>query len=682
MDTRIKINITVVGEPGAGKETFAKMLFLENVSKIRVTPLSILAEMYMEIDHINFQITSKKTIEECKQHNNLIMQQKEINSVGDLRNKGLQPMFYKNTKRIRDLINFEVNSSNKNPRMSKNVLLNFYFIGNNFRDFEEEISSSNIIIYITDVNKTFKADNDLFIYISKLVKESNNKKYLLTLVNKCDNLNSNGDVDVNSQYYNNIASIDEIIRKLAQESDAHQNILPLIPISFKYAHIYRQFLYYSGADISNEDKVHLCNIFNVKPDVLVKDINKNSRKYLKRSGFICFRDILADILNTKYKSMIDDNFEIDIQKLKKIIIAKPDDFPKHLESFRKKALRTEKLFKKDYVQFTNPLVKFYLEKVCEIPNPNLSGIEHLMVIYQEDNELYKHIMDTHSKIKNKFFALVTDNLYNSELCDNTFLPSQVHIIYDKFVELYPPKSDIDKFSTYICDLYSTKAKFLLSSEKHINLLFDAYFNENEYIKMMSMLNDITSKMDFDKFKIYLIQILLTKLMVVENCIKFRDSLNKHQVDTIIEYCNSLRHYLMDNTHKQYDYLFSNICDICTNIIFRLDGFSHLQYLSDNLFNVIKHNPNRIIKFEKFIVKTIKKYNYKSLLATDQNDSDDDSDIDIDGNESSNFDFTKDDMKDVPSEENDDEISDTDETKTNTTRKNKKNKSTKTKIVDV
>ncbi|XWV25894.1 dynamin family GTPase [Tupanvirus soda lake] len=677
MDSRIKINIAVVGEPASGKETFAKMLFLENVSKIRVAPLSTLAEMYMEIDHVNFQITSKKTIEECKQHNNLIMQQNEITSIENLRNKGLQPMFYKNTKRIRDLINFETNSSNKTPRMSKNVLLTFYLIGNNYQDFQEEISSSNIIIYITDVNNTFKADNDLFIYISKLVRDSKNKKYLLTLVNKCDNLNSNGDIDINSQYYNNIASIDETIRKIAQEIDAYQNILPPIPISFKYAHIYRQFMYYNGADISNEDKVYLCNIYNVKPEILVKDINKNSTKYLKRSGFICFRDILADILNTKYKSMIDDNFDAEILKLDQLINYKPDNFPKYLESLKKRALRAEKLFKKDYTQSIISLVKKYLDKISEMSDPNLSTIEHLMVMYQENEELYKYIANTHSKIKNKIFALVTDNLYNRELCDKTFLPSQVHIIYDKFVELYPPKSDMDKLSIYICELYSTKAKCMLGTKIHLDLLFNSYFNDNECIKMMSMLNDITAKIDFDKLKIYLIQILLTKLMVVENCVKFKDSLKKNQIDTIIEFCNSLRQYLMDNTNKQYNYLFSNVCDVCTNIIFKLDGFSHLQYLSDNLFSVIKHDSNKIIRLEKFIVKTIKKYNYKSLIAIDQNDSGDDSDIDIYDDESSNFNFTKDDMKD---DSDDNEENEPSETKSK--KKNKKNKSLKTKVVDV
>lgn len=114
MNTRIDIKIAIVGEPNSGKETFAKMLFLDNEPKIRVNPLSTLAEVFWEIDPINFQNSSKKIVEMCKTHNTILMRQSEIKSIQDLRNKNVDPFFYRYTERIRDLINY----SNK-PHLNK-----------------------------------------------------------------------------------------------------------------------------------------------------------------------------------------------------------------------------------------------------------------------------------------------------------------------------------------------------------------------------------------------------------------------------------------------------------------------------------------------------------------------------------------------------------------------------------
>src|SRR5271154_1988604 len=107
MHSRIEIKIAVLGEPNAGRETFNKMMFLSDTGKVRIDPLSKLAEMYMEIDPVNFKIGSNKIKHECDEHNNQILKLKEINSLDSLRKNNLQPMFYRHIPRIIGLFTYD-----------------------------------------------------------------------------------------------------------------------------------------------------------------------------------------------------------------------------------------------------------------------------------------------------------------------------------------------------------------------------------------------------------------------------------------------------------------------------------------------------------------------------------------------------------------------------------------------
>ena len=654
MNSRIEIRIVVLGEPDAGKETFCQMLFLENGKKIRVDPLSKLAELYLETDPLNFPSATKKLQDECKAQNNLIMQQSEIKSLQNLRDNNIEPFFYRYTRRVPDLINYEV----KDNRINGNIMLNFYFIGNNYMDFEQEINSANILIYLIDINKSLDTDRQMFNYLSNIIKMSNNTKYLLTVINKCDILNANGEFDISTPGSRSVGQIDQIIREFANDGNMHQNMLPPITISCKYACLYRQIIKYYINDLSIADKLFVSNTFAVKKENIIKDIRKDNQKYLTRCGFIAFRDVFADILNTKFKSMVDFNFDNDIQRIDRMIQACKElsapvkldrEFVKtnsqvqvplldnqivnHLKILQDKTKRLTKIFKKDYSTNVLVLIKKIINFIDTSTNPNLYIIDNLKEMYQDDITFYPEICTVRDRIYGRVIECTTLKLYGSELNMEIFLPSNV---FKMFTEIYDGiftqkyltdnnnvkscQNHITKLANHICELYSIRARSLLYT--NINLLFDTYFLELESNKISHMLNEIQTLVKFDVYKNYLIQMLLTKLMVASEYMYESKNLNNKNI--IITYCKSLKYYLSNLKCKKYEYLFSNICDICTSLTLKMDISKQLLYISENIDTVINFKTDKIIELDRFIVKRLLKNNYQSMIAAEsENESDDD-----------------------------------------------------------
>lgn len=645
MNERIDIKIAILG---CGKETFARMLFLENWTKNRLEPLSKLSEVFLEIDPVNFQNSSKKIIEICRWHNNMLMGQNEIKNIQDLRNKSILPYFYRYTRRTRDLINY-----NSDNYLNKNILLTFYFIGNNYEEFEKEISDANIIIYLVNVEKPIQENDKLLNYLVKMVKNSENKKYLLTLVNKCDNMNVDGTCEMNSAQQGVIDQIGQIISKKANEESIHSNILPVIPISSKYGYFYRQIFYGNIIEIPKEDKNIISKIFNIRMENIAHDIQRNNAKYFKQCGWITFRNILADILNTKYRSMVDHNLATEIRNLDELPVSVK--LINEIKNIRFKAEKMEKIFKKEYGIMVKMVIQKILARMQPMPE-TIDIINQINDIYRADPTIVKQI----DHLKQIFHKKMTDDickqLYQEKITKENFLPSRIYVMFNKLCDIQPPKEETSRLVSHICELYGNKIRVLMESSENVDWLYDCYFNENEIYKLTSMFSELVSKVNFDQFKIYLIQILLTKLYLAEKCIKY----NKEQ-DNIVNYCRSLRYYLENNITKKYHYLFNLIIDFCSKMIF-VGCDNNLKYISENINDIINFKPDQIIHLEKFIIKLIGKKSYNALIAIDANDSCDDSDIEMpnenetmSNNENetmSNFVFTDEDLQSSDNEEND------------------------------
>lgn len=649
MNNRVEIRIAIVGTPESGKETFSNMLFLENHSKIKVDPLSKISEMVMEIDTLNFQKTSKKIADACIKQNNIILQQNQISDTDSLRNNNINPLFYRCVRKIKDLVD---QSSGKIPSLNKNILLTFYIIGNNYCEFVNEIKKCNIIIYLTDYTDNFDEETELLKRIVKIIEKSSDKKYLLTIINKCDNLNPNGELDVTVPLnYQRLINLDRLIREHANNANIHQNLLPPIVLSSKYSLIFRQIIYSGLRDIADADKIFISSMFNSKN--IIKDIQKNPVKYLKRSGYINFRDILSDIINTNYRSMVDVNFDSEIGLLKDFL-GKSNQFIDELNIVHNRANRLGRIFKKDYMNKVNDLVEKFLNETLASDKPDLSVLEQLQEKYTDDPEIKNKIISTRNQANAKTIASITDKLYKTTISKKTYLPSKVHILMDKLLSTNLPKIELNQLVMHICELYGCKTITFLgddtleSGSLDLEIIYQTFFSPDEIIKITSMLNEIMPVLHFDIYQTYLIQIMLAKLILVEKCIGTKSFLDQSKKEEIVKYCISLKHHLSNNYCKKYNHIFNIICDTCTNNIWKLRKISPLTYISQNLDKFINFKPDNIIVLEKFITKIIKKNNYRSIIAADEEDSNEDSDVDIYGEEYKyiDFDFTKDDLDDT------------------------------------
>ena len=641
MKSRIDIKIAVVGNPKAGKETFCKMLFLESATRIRVNPLSKLGEVYMEIDPINFKHSSKSIISECTEHNNLIMKQTSI-SLDRLREENIDPYFYRYCQRIRGLIN-----ETEAGRINRNILLTFYFVGNIYTDFTKELGAANIIIYLTSANDKFDTNDKLFEYLVGLIKQSNSTKYMLTIVNKCDTT------------LTNISEIDNIIKEVAQQNNIQNNLLPPITMSIKYASIYRQIFYNISTEIRADDKQFICKYYNVRPENLLKDIQRNTNNYLSKTGYYTFQKEFLKVLNKNYRLMVDQNFDRQIdqlgsqQSIEKFVIA--------LHSIKNKAYRLSKIFSKNYNNSVVERLKELLDKILVSDEPDTMIVDQIQEIYGDNNDVAQLVKIAKDTLRDKLLQNVTKKLYTNEITIDSFLPTKVYPMFEQLINSYPSKGQTDKLSEHICQLYSSRIKFIyyiVDQKNTLQMLYNAYYTETETQKLMSMLDEIKSMMDFTVYKNYLLQILLTKLKIAELIIEYQTIMPLEILESIVSYCKSLRYYLLNNNCKKYDYLFINISDICTRIIFELGSVSNAKYLLENIESIINFKPDRIINLDKFIIKMIKKTNYQAVVAEDEVGSNEDSDVDIydinanDSNDDSNFQFTKDELATSDSEEYD------------------------------
>ena len=686
MHNRVEIKLVVVGEESSGKETFSHMLFLDNNNKIRTHPfLSKLSELYLEIDPGNFPNSTKKIIEECNEQNNLIMKQKEIINVQNLRNNGIEPLLYRYTKKIIDLID---SNEGEKENIDGNIMLNFYFIGNNYLEFTKEINAANIIIFIVDINKSSIDTNEQFHFLVDKIKNSHNKKYLLTLVNKCDTLNVNGEFDQGTPGYDIINHINQYIRQCGNRHDMCQNIFPAIAISCKYAFLYRQIIHYNLNDLTMNDQLFITNNLISKKEDILQDIGYDKLKYLKKSGYISFRNILSNILNTKYKLMVDHNFELDIEhaesELVKLKVAyddeqlfayddeqnihpvKPklkksdDNLIDNIKQLRNKAKILSKILQIDYQSRVIGLSETLLANMLLVRNPNINMIDYLEEAYRDDVNFSLKICATREKICVKITENISKKLYSGQLNSYTFLPSKVYAMFSEIYDSLAVQKSKDKnnflyqnhvikLATHICELYSTNARKLLKkNENQIELLFDTYFSELESLKISAMLNEIQSMMKFETYKNYLIQIWLTKIMVADKYIKTLDNEEKN-IRTITEYCKSLKYHLSNTNCKKYEYLFANIHDICNSLTLKINISDQLQYISSNINDIINFKMNNLIDLDNFIIKRINKNNYQGLIMDD-----------VDSNADSDDNFTDNIEKNIRlSEDNDDSFSDAD-----------------------
>jgi hypothetical protein len=617
MNTRIDIRIAIVGDSHSGRETFSKMLFLNNEPKMRIHPLSDLAEVYFEIDPLNFKHASKMILNECREHNTLIMNQQHITGTQDLRQKKIRPMFCKNVSRINGLINFEKDVN----RLNKNILLTFYLIGNNYKEFESELNDSNIIIYLTDIFHN-PADTVLFNYISKLVSDSAGRIYLLPVINKMDQATS---MTCSEKHYES-----ELMSSL-DLSKIHTNMLAPLLLSAKYAYIIRKLMTGSTV-ITADEKQFLITNCGIKKDKIPRDLIRSSDKYLVDSGFDLFRECICNLLGTKYKIMTESNINRNLTSATEVF-KDPQEFIQMLKEIKVKTDKLNQIFKKDYQSDLIDVVTRFLDHNKDSVDVDTTLCDCINEIIK-DPALNMRLDAFKTEANTKIVKVMTQKLYANINSIEDLLPSKIHDILNKLINSHMPKDTVNDVAKHICLLYTTTLKTFIDIDKdqyirrdgEIEALNSFFFDKKETTFLKKILDEVGRMMHYHEYKSFVIQLWLIKLRAVSKLIFL---LNK--IDGLLLYCHSVRYYLSENSNKKCEYLFQHIMNVCCMIIqTHSNPTGTLDLITENLDSILISKMDHMVDLDKFIVKHIKQTNYIATIAEDLRDSGDDSDIDIYG----------------------------------------------------
>lgn len=310
--TRNEINIALIGPVSAGKSTILNTLFVEHYSDMKIKRTTMLPQVYKETERED-QYCNK---DEIKQKNEL-NDKKYIESTENgvkLTFEELRELEYFVPK-IYDLVDLE-----------KNIYLNVYDIpGLNdsrtnevyFKYLDENFYKFDIIIFVIDIKSAMNTSDEM--NILKLIIDNAKKvydkykkmMYLLTVVNKCDNMFLDDDeVKLEPEFeemYHQASKIiqlkiNEIFKELRHK---------IIPVSFEDAYIYRIYKKYPNIELdvkymnkfgTNEFGKSKWNTMNIndKKKAMKQILNSGDfNERMKLCGFLMFKDALKNILSVE-----------------------------------------------------------------------------------------------------------------------------------------------------------------------------------------------------------------------------------------------------------------------------------------------------------------------------------------------------------------------------------------------
>jgi hypothetical protein len=610
MNTRVDIQITIVGEKHSGRDTFSKMLFLNNDTKIKIEPISLLGEVYLEIDPENFKISSEKITQECLQQKSIIMGQKNLKSVKDLRDKDIKPIFYKTTHRIKDFID-----PNSTERVNKNVLLSFYCFGDNYIAFDEEIKSSNVIIYITD--ETYDpTDSKLLQYIFDIVKNSETPKYILPIINKIDNTTHQNKSAICSL----ISKFDNHIEKHKQFKHEKSNIMSPICLSSNISYILRKIIINNDPLTSEERKILTDNDSKKEKLVIPKDIIKDKEKYLKESGYLLFRKTLINLLYMEHKHMIGYNILNFISDIKNKYMDNCELFIKYINSVKSKNDKYNAIFKHSYESNIVELLKSFFEKDTSNRFIDLDMYDQITCIFK-DPSIRKTINVYKNKANQTNIDIKMQELYKPMTTLDDILPTKIFDIYNKILQTRIPGEKTIEIKKHIINIYTNQIIDIISNTQinivaHQHILYRIFWDKKEVEKLIKMLSDGSSYTEYSEslIKIWIAKIRSAIILLYNNSDK------QHE---LIAYLYAIKH--MINGRNIDNKIYNIAINICDNFLAKhnFDYDHQLSYLSNNVLLFDKTNDNGIFDLDNHIFS----HNMRSIQFNNMSD-DDDSDINM------------------------------------------------------
>ena len=461
MSERLDINIAIMGAVSAGKSTLLNALFVEKYSDMKMKRTTMLPQIYKETNDKKLQ----KIPEEIKNNNKL------------LNDNIIKQTEQEQKFTIDDCIEIDyfVEPLKDFQKLEKGVLLNIYDIpGLNdaktqktyFEYIEKNFYKFDIIILMIDVNSATNTTDEINIInkITDFIKkeiEKGKKIYMITCVNKCDNLICENDIlkindeEIQEQYDQVITTISKIIK----EKSIGTYCSNILPTSMEDAYIYRLCKYYKNPAL---DKKHIDKLGtneygkkkwiamkNKTENKLFQDINKEDtyKTNMENSGFVKFQNIFNDILKKNQYDMLINNIINSVKNIQSFKSLGTELFTKSIDIIKTYILeyvkyeKINKIFKKNnnfqlLLDIFNKEIEYLLEQMSIITyntifDENLTCTEYfekeIMKIINVkifDKNLYNKIITTINNNNEKINKIQINHLE----CHNNITPAIFRLI--------------------------------------------------------------------------------------------------------------------------------------------------------------------------------------------------------------------------------------------------------------
>ncbi len=421
MDKRNSIRIGLVGCVSCGKSTLLNSICVNQYEEMKKCRTTMLPSVYQETNNTIYSHEETKEILKKNKENNRNI----FNGSVELSNE--------NCNLVRNMIPKIKDFTS----LSDNIFIDIYDIpGLNdaktkdiyYKWIEDNFSELDIIIHIVDINSPLNTSDQIDI-LKMLIKNIDQEKkkngrdvFLLTLVNKCDEMTMSeevvdGDFEMDEEDQENYDNIIKTTEEISKEI-LNVNLLELnydfSPISAADTFVYRML----HNDPSVEMDVKLLQKFGVNEigrRAWNKMNEKGKREMIKEhfeeadisdtleiTGYLQFTKILKDYLTKDRQSKIlIDRIKQELNNeelIKKNITIDADELQKLIQIYNSYSSRVwvvDKLFKTNNSSIVTDLINTHISRwisdISDLSNDSVASIERLDVYKYVVNEIREKV---------------------------------------------------------------------------------------------------------------------------------------------------------------------------------------------------------------------------------------------------------------------------------------------------
>ena len=332
---RNTINIVIIGPVSAGKSTFTNMLFVEQLSDMKIKRTTAQPQLYHEFNiKLDVKMDNIKQIRKNNRKINEEIMKKTINDTYELKYSDIKEIEYMIPKifEFRDHLKDDVylsvyNTPSLNDIYSKNVY--YTYIQTNFHKFD-------VVFFLLDINSCMNTSDERDMLKMILTEIKKNKdtygidSTLIVLVNKCDEMEYNEERQMYAPYDEELLEMFDqgisIIKSHIKEIHP-ETIYDVLPISCEDSYIYRMYkknpkmkfdIKYLNKFGSNEYGKTRWN--RLSTDKKQKKISKMFNEFdyierIKQTGYMRLKNKMKKVLNSsnQYNFLINHiKYDIDL----------------------------------------------------------------------------------------------------------------------------------------------------------------------------------------------------------------------------------------------------------------------------------------------------------------------------------------------------------------------------------